>query len=51
MQNKVLSQQIRIHSAVRVALQKKATTIAALSYMSCYSNGYHSGLGVLQLEL
>jgi hypothetical protein len=39
MQRKVLSQQIQIHSAVRVALQKKTATIAALGHMVRYSNG------------
>ena len=43
MQREILSQQIQIHSTVRIALQKKATTVAALGHMVRYSNGYHSG--------
>ncbi len=43
MQCKVLSQQIQIHPAVNIALQKKTAAIAPLGHMVRYSNGYHSG--------
>src|ERR1700733_8924694 len=38
----VARNQNQIHSAVRITLQKKTTTIAALGHMVRYSNGYHS---------